>query len=79
VLPFANLGGNPEQDCFADGQDLITAPSKCRRFFVIARHFRFTYHGRNVPMPQMGRDLGVRCMLGAASADGAIGCASLRS
>ena len=65
VLPFANLGGDPEQDYFADGlsEDLITALAKYRWFFVIARNSSFTYRGRNVPVQQVGRELGVRYVL----------------
>ena len=65
VLPFANLGGDPEQDYFADGlsEDLITALAKYRWFFVIARNSSFTYRGRNVAVQQVGRELGVRYVL----------------
>ena len=65
VLPFTNLGGDPEQDYFADGlsEDLITALAKYRWFFVIARNSSFTYRGRNVPVQQVGRELGVRYVL----------------
>ncbi|MGD9507143.1 MAG: adenylate/guanylate cyclase domain-containing protein [Geminicoccaceae bacterium] len=65
VLPFANLGGDSEQDYFAEGlsEDLITALAKYRWFFVIARNSSFTYRGRNVPVRQVGRELGVRYVL----------------
>src|SRR5262249_38946097 len=48
VLPFANLSGDPEQDYFADGivEDIITALSRNRAFFVIARNSSFTYKGK---------------------------------
>lgn len=50
VLPFTNMGGNPEQDYFADGivEDIITALSRFPSLFVIARHSSFTYKGRVV-------------------------------
>src|SRR5262249_37383598 len=50
VLPFANMSGDPEQEYFADGmvEEIITALSKVRRFFVIARNSSFTYKGRSV-------------------------------
>jgi TolB-like protein/Tfp pilus assembly protein PilF len=65
VLPFANLSGDPEQEFFADGmvEEIITALSKFRWFFVIARNSSFTYKGRAVDMRQVGRELGVRYVL----------------
>lgn len=62
VLPFVNMSGDPEQDFFADGltEDIITALSLYRWFFVIARNSSFTYKGRAVDVKQIGRDLGVR-------------------
>ena len=65
VLPFSNMSGDPEQDYFADGltEDLITALSKFRWFFVIARNSSFTYKGRATTVQQVGRDLGVRYVL----------------
>jgi TolB-like protein len=65
VLPFANLSGDPEQEFFADGmvEEIITALSKVRWFFVIARNSSFTYKGRAVDMRQIGRELGVRYLL----------------
>ncbi len=50
VLPFQNLSGDPEQDYFADGivEDIITALSRLRWLFVIARNSSFTYKGRAV-------------------------------
>jgi TolB-like protein/Flp pilus assembly protein TadD len=65
VLPFANLSGDPEQEFFADGiaEDIITALSKLRWFFVIARYSTFTYKGRAVDVKQIGRELGVRYVL----------------
>ena len=65
VLPFSNMSGDPEQDYFADGltEDLITALSQFRWFFVIARNSSFTYKGRATTVHQVGRDLGVRYVL----------------
>ena len=62
VLPFANIGGDSEQEYFADGmtEEIITALSRIRAFFVIARNSSFTYKGRAVDAKQVGRELGVR-------------------
>jgi len=65
VLPFANLSSDPEQDYFADGmvEDIITALSRFKALFVIARNSSFTYKGRAVDVKQVGRELGVRYVL----------------
>jgi TolB-like protein/cytochrome c-type biogenesis protein CcmH/NrfG len=65
VLPFQNMSGDPEQEYFADGmvEEIITALSKVRWFFVIARNSTFTYKGRAVDVKQVGRELGVRYVL----------------
>jgi adenylate cyclase len=65
VLPFQNISGDTEQEYFADGisEDLITALSKVRWFFVIARNSSFTYKGKVVDVKQVGRELGVRYAL----------------
>jgi TolB-like protein/tetratricopeptide (TPR) repeat protein len=65
VLPFQNISGDPEQEYFADGmvEEIITALSKIRWFFVIARNSTFTYKGRSVDVKQVGRELGVRYVL----------------
>lgn len=65
VLPFQNLSGDPEQDYFADGmaEDLTTALSKIRWFFVISRNSAFTYKGKQVEIKQAARELGVRYVL----------------
>jgi adenylate cyclase len=65
VLPFANLSGDPEQEYFADGmvEEIITALSRIRWLFVIARNSAFTYKGRAVDLKQVGRELGVRYVL----------------
>jgi adenylate cyclase len=65
VLPFENLSGDPEQGYFADGiaEEIITALSRIRWLFVIARNSSFTYKGRSVDVKQVGRELGVLYML----------------
>ena len=65
VLPFQNMSGDPEQDYFADGivEDIITALSRFKSLFVIARNSSFTYKGRAVDIKQVGRELGVRYVL----------------
>ncbi|MGH8513385.1 MAG: tetratricopeptide repeat protein, partial [Gammaproteobacteria bacterium] len=65
ALPFQNLSGDPEQDYFADGvvEDIITALSRMRWLFVIARNSSFTYKGRAVEVKQVGRELGVGYVL----------------
>jgi TolB-like protein len=61
VLPFINMSGDPEQEYFSDGisEDIITALSKLRWFFVIARNSSFVYKGRAVHMKQIAEELGV--------------------
>jgi len=65
VLPFENMSGDPEQAYFADGmvEEIITALSRFRQLFVIARNSSFTYKGRTVDVKQVGRELGVRYVL----------------
>jgi TolB-like protein/DNA-binding SARP family transcriptional activator len=65
VLPFQNLSGDPEQDYFADGivEEIITALSRMRWLFVIARNSTFTYKDRAIDVKQIGRELGVRYVL----------------
>lgn len=65
VLPFQNMSGDPEQEYFADGmvEDIITALSRFKWLFVIARNSTFTYKGRSVDIRQVGRELGVRYVL----------------
>ena len=65
VLPFQNLSGDPEQEYFADGmvEDIITALSRFKSLFVIARNSSFTYKGKAVDIKQVGRELGVRYVL----------------
>jgi TolB-like protein/Flp pilus assembly protein TadD len=65
VLPFQNMSGDPEQEYFADGvvDDIITALSKLRWLFVIARNSSFAYKGTAVDVKRFARELGVRYML----------------
>jgi len=65
VLPFSNMSDDPQQDYFADGmvEEIITALSRLRWLFVIARNSSFTYKGRSVDARQVGRELGVRYVL----------------
>ena len=60
MLPFQNMSGDPEQEYFADGmvEEIITALSRIRGLFVIARNSSFTYKGRAVDVKQVGRELG---------------------
>jgi len=65
VLPFTNMSGDPEQEYFSDGisEDIITALSKLRWFFVIARNSSFIYKGKAVHMKQIAEELGVGYVL----------------
>jgi TolB-like protein len=65
VLPFLNLTGDPDQEYFADAitEDIVTALSRWRWFFVIARNSSFAYKNRAVDVKQIGRELGVRFVL----------------
>jgi adenylate cyclase len=65
VLPFDNMSGDPEQEYFSDGitEDIITALSRLRWLFVIARNSTFTYKGQAVDIKQVGRELGVHYVL----------------
>ena len=65
VLPFVNIGGDPEQDYFSDGmsEDLITSLSKFADLFVIARNSAFTYKGKQIDLSQIGRELGARYLV----------------
>ena len=65
VLPFTNMSGDPEQEYFADGmvEEIITALSRIRWLFVIARNSSFTYKGQSVDVKQVGRELGIRYVL----------------
>src|SRR6185503_10237778 len=65
VLPFQNMSGDPEQEYFADGmvEDIITALSRFKSLFVIARNSSFTFKGQAVDIKEVGRRLGVRYVL----------------
>jgi TolB-like protein/Tfp pilus assembly protein PilF len=65
VLPFANMSNDPEQEYFADGisEDIITALSQIKQWFVVARNSSFAYKGRNVDIREVAKDLGVRYVL----------------
>ena len=65
VLPFQNMSEAPDQDYFAEGmvEEIITALSRIRRLFVIARNSSFTYKDRAVDVRQVGRELGVSYVL----------------
>jgi TolB-like protein/class 3 adenylate cyclase/Flp pilus assembly protein TadD len=65
VLPFANLGGDPEQDYFVDGvtESLTTDLSRVSGSFVIGRHTAFSYKGKSFDLKQIGRELNVRYVL----------------
>ena len=65
VLPFENMSGDPEQEYFADGmvEEIITALSRFKWLFVIARNSSFTFKGRTVDIKEVGRQLGVRYVL----------------
>jgi adenylate cyclase len=65
VLPFQNMSGDPDQEYFADGmvEEIITALSRIRWLFVIARNSTFTYKGKTLDVKQVGRELGVRYVL----------------
>ena len=79
VLPFANMSGDPEQEYFADGmvEEIITALSRIRWLFVIARNSSFTYKGQAVDVKQVGRELGrALCARRLGAQEPATGCAS---
>ena len=65
VLPFQNMSGDPEQEYFADGmvEEIITALSRFKSLFVIARNSSFAYKGKSPDIRQVGRELGVRYVL----------------
>jgi len=65
VLPFQNMSGDPEQEYFADGmvEEIITALSRIRWLFVIARNSSFTYKSQAIDVKRIGRELGVRYVL----------------
>ncbi len=68
VMPFQNMSGDPEQEYFADGmvEEIITALSRIKWLFVIARNSSFTYKGQAIDVKQVGRELGVGYVLEGA-------------
>jgi len=72
VLPFRNMSGDPEQEYFVDGmvEEIITALSRIRSLFVIARNSSFTYKGQAVDVKRVGRELGVRYVLEGSARKG---------
>src|SRR5207245_1925701 len=73
VLPFTNMSGEVEQEYFSDGisEDIITALSKLRWFYVIARNSSFIYKGKSVHLKQVGQELGVNYVVeGSVRKDG---------
>jgi adenylate cyclase len=73
VLPFANVGGLPQDDYLSDGiaEDIITELSRFSELFVIARNSSFQYNGKSIDVRQIGRELGVRYVLeGSVRRDG---------
>ncbi len=65
VLPFANIGGDPEQEYFVDGvtESLTTDLSRIAGAFVIARNTAFTFKGKAIDVKKLGRELNVRYVL----------------
>jgi adenylate cyclase len=65
VLPFVNIGGDPEQEYFSDGitEEIIAALGSVPKLFVIARNSTFTYKGKPVKVQQVAEELGVRYVL----------------
>jgi TolB-like protein/class 3 adenylate cyclase/Flp pilus assembly protein TadD len=65
VLPFANIGGDSEQEYFVDGvtESLTTDLSRMIGSFVIGRNTAFTYKGKHVDLKRVGQELGVRYVL----------------
>jgi TolB-like protein len=65
ILPFSNMGGELEDEYFADGmaEEITNALSRCSSLFVIARSSSYTYKGRSIDVRQVGRELGVRYVL----------------
>jgi adenylate cyclase len=68
VLAFTNMSGDPDQDYFSDGitEDIITGLSRFSELFVIARNSSFQYKGKSPDIRQVGRELGVRYVLGGS-------------
>jgi TolB-like protein len=77
VLPFANLGGDPEQEYFADGvtDSLTTDFSRIAGAFVIGRNTAFTFKGKAVDVREIGRELSVRYVVEGSVQRGGTACA----
>jgi adenylate cyclase len=69
VLPFENMSGDPEQEYFADGmvEEIITALSRFKSLFVIARNSSFTFKGKTVDIKEVGRRLGAGALFSAST------------
>ena len=78
VLPFQNIGSDPEQEYFADGmvEEIITGLSRIKWLFVIARNSSFAYKGKSPDIREVGRELGVRYVLEGSVRKAAAACAS---
>ena len=72
VLPFVNISGESEQEYFSEGisEDIITALSKLRWFYVVARNSSFVYKGKAVHLKQIGEELGVGYVVEGSRAQG---------
>jgi adenylate cyclase len=81
VLPFANMSGDPEQEYFADGmvEEIITALSRIRWLFVIARNSTFTYKGQAIDVKRVGRSWVCATCWKGRSGKAVGGCASPRN
>ena len=68
VMPFANLSGDPEQDYFADGmvEEITAALSRFKSIFVVGSGSTLSFRGKTAPAPEIGRQLGVRYLLGGS-------------
>ena len=81
VLPFANIGGDPENEHFVDGvtESLTTDLSRVRGAYVVARNTAFTYKGKPLDVKTIGRELNVRYVLEGSVQGGRTACASMSS
>jgi adenylate cyclase len=81
VLPFSNMSGDPEQEYFADGmvEEIITALSRIRWLFVIARNSTFTYKGQAIDVSASAANWACATSSKARSGRAAGGCASPRN
>src|SRR3954453_16130780 len=81
VLPFVNMSDDRQQEYFSDGisEDIMSALSRLRWFFVIARNSSFLYKGKSAPIKQVAEELGVAYVLEGSVRNRATGCGSRRS